>query len=93
MMSNAETKDLKAAVLELVDDLPNDATWEDVMYTVGICFDDGSLVPCESGRRPRRCCRRWRLPAAVAFAFAWLLGGAVAFAAGLRAGSFGGFLL
>jgi hypothetical protein len=34
-MSNAETKDLKAAVLELVDDLPNDATWEDVMYTVG----------------------------------------------------------
>jgi len=34
IMSDAETKDLKAAVLELVDDLPSDATWEDVMYRV-----------------------------------------------------------
>jgi hypothetical protein len=34
IMSDAETKDLKAAVLELVDDLPSNATWEDVMYRV-----------------------------------------------------------
>jgi hypothetical protein len=34
IMSETETKDLKAAVLELVDDLPSDATWEDVMYRV-----------------------------------------------------------
>lgn len=33
-MPDTETKDLKAAVLELVDDLPSDATWEDVMYRV-----------------------------------------------------------
>ena len=33
-MSDAEKKDLKAAVLELVDDLPSNATWEDVMYRV-----------------------------------------------------------
>jgi hypothetical protein len=34
IMPDTETKDLKAAVLELVDDLPSDATWEDVMYSV-----------------------------------------------------------
>jgi hypothetical protein len=34
IMPDTETKDLKAAVLELVDDLPSDATWEDVMYRV-----------------------------------------------------------
>ena len=34
MMPDTETKDFKAAVLELVDDLPSDATWEDVMYRV-----------------------------------------------------------
>jgi len=33
-MPDTEAKDLKAAVLELVDDLPSDATWEDVMYRV-----------------------------------------------------------
>ena len=33
-MPDTETKDLKAAVLELVDDLPSDVTWEDVMYRV-----------------------------------------------------------
>ena len=33
-MADMETKNLKAAVLELVDDLPSDATWEDVMYRV-----------------------------------------------------------
>jgi hypothetical protein len=27
-MPEAETKDIKAAVLELVEDLPNDATWD-----------------------------------------------------------------
>lgn len=31
-MPDAETKGMKAAVLELVNDLPNDATWEDVIY-------------------------------------------------------------
>ena len=31
---DAETKDIKEAVLELVQDLPNGATWEDVMYRV-----------------------------------------------------------
>ena len=31
-MPDAETKDIKEAVLELVQDLPNGATWEDVMY-------------------------------------------------------------
>ena len=33
-MPDAETKDIKEAVLELVQDLPNGATWEDVMYCV-----------------------------------------------------------
>ena len=33
-MPGAETKDIKEAVLELVQDLPNGATWEDVMYRV-----------------------------------------------------------
>jgi predicted transcriptional regulator len=33
-MPDTETKDLKAAVLELVDDLSSDAAWEDVMYSV-----------------------------------------------------------
>ena len=33
-MPDAETKDIKEAVLELVQDLPNGATWEDVMYRV-----------------------------------------------------------
>ena len=31
IVSPTEMKDLKAAVLELVDDLPSDATWEDVI--------------------------------------------------------------
>lgn len=34
MMPDTETKALKAAIMELVDDLPSDATWEDVMYRV-----------------------------------------------------------
>ncbi|MDA0968825.1 MAG: hypothetical protein O3A37_10835 [Planctomycetota bacterium] len=33
-MPDTETKDLKAVVMELVDDLPGDATWEDFMYRV-----------------------------------------------------------
>ena len=33
-MPDAETKDIKEAVLELVQDLPNGATCEDVMYRV-----------------------------------------------------------
>jgi hypothetical protein len=45
MMSDAETKDMKAAVLELVDDLPSDATWEDVMYRVYV------REAIEAGRR------------------------------------------
>ena len=45
VMPSAETKDIKAAVLELVDDLPNDATWEDVMYRVYV------REAIEAGRR------------------------------------------
>jgi predicted transcriptional regulator len=45
MTPDAETKDIKAAVLELVDDLPNDATWEDVMYRVYV------REAIEAGRR------------------------------------------
>ena len=44
-MSDAETKNIKAAVKELVDDLPNDATWEDVMYRLYV------REAIESGRR------------------------------------------
>lgn len=33
-MSADEPRDIKAAVIELVGDLPDDATWEDVMYRV-----------------------------------------------------------
>ena len=44
-MPEAETKDIKAAVLELVEDLPNDATWEDVMYRVYV------REAIEAGRR------------------------------------------
>ena len=44
-MSDAETKTIKAAVKELVDDLPNDATWEDVMYRLYV------REAIEAGRR------------------------------------------
>lgn len=44
-MSDTETKNIKAAVKELVDDLPNDATWEDVMYRLYV------REAIESGRR------------------------------------------
>ena len=33
-MPDDETKGMKAAVLALVNDPPNDATWEDVIYRV-----------------------------------------------------------
>ena len=45
MMPDKEAKDIKAAVLELVDDLPKDATWEDVMYRVYV------REAIEAGRR------------------------------------------
>jgi hypothetical protein len=35
-MPDAETKSMKAAVLELVNDLPNDAPWEDVIDRVSV---------------------------------------------------------
>lgn len=44
-MSDTKTKNIKAAVKELVDDLPNDATWEDVMYRLYV------REAIESGRR------------------------------------------
>jgi predicted transcriptional regulator len=33
-MPNTEAKDIKLAARQLVDSLPNDATWDDVMYRV-----------------------------------------------------------
>ena len=33
-MLGTETKDIKSAVRQLVDSLPEDATWDDVMYRV-----------------------------------------------------------
>jgi len=45
VMPDAESKDIKAAVLELVEDLPNDATWEGVMYRVYV------REAIEAGRR------------------------------------------
>jgi len=33
-MPDAETKGIKAALKELADDVPSDATWEDVMERV-----------------------------------------------------------
>ena len=45
MMPDKEAMDIKAAVLELVDDLPKDATWEDVMYRVYV------REAIEAGRR------------------------------------------
>ena len=44
-MSDTETKSIKAAVKELVDGLPNDATWEDVMYRLYV------REAIEAGRR------------------------------------------
>ena len=44
-MSPTEMKDLKAAVLELVADLPSDATWEDVMDRIYV------REAIEAGRR------------------------------------------
>ncbi len=33
-MPSTETKDVKSAAQQLVDGLPDDATWDDVMYRV-----------------------------------------------------------
>ena len=33
-MSSAETQDVKSAARQLVDSLPDDATWDDVMYRI-----------------------------------------------------------
>ena len=44
-MPDTETKDLKAAVLELVHDLPSYATWEDVMDRIYV------REAIEAGRR------------------------------------------
>lgn len=33
-MPETQSRDIKSAVKELVDDLPGDATWDDVMYRV-----------------------------------------------------------
>jgi len=44
-MPETEAKNIKAAIKELVDDLPNDATWEDVMYRLYV------REAIEAGRR------------------------------------------
>jgi hypothetical protein len=33
-MANVEAKDIKSAARQLVDGLPDDATWDDVMYRI-----------------------------------------------------------
>lgn len=33
-MPDAQTKDIKSAARQLVESLPDDATWDDVMYRV-----------------------------------------------------------
>jgi predicted transcriptional regulator len=33
-MADTESKDVKSAARQLVDSLPDDATWDDVMYRV-----------------------------------------------------------
>ena len=33
-MASTETRDIKSAARQLVDSLPDDATWDDVMYRV-----------------------------------------------------------
>ena len=59
-MPEITTKDLKTAVKELADDLPSDATWDDVMYrvyvrqAVEVGRDDaaaGLLIDVEEVRR------------------------------------------
>ena len=42
-MPGRETKDVKSAAKQLVDSLPDDATWDDVMYRVYVrqAIEDG----------------------------------------------------
>jgi len=44
-MSTTETKDVKSAARQLVDSLPDDATWDDVMYRIYV------RLAIEAGRR------------------------------------------
>jgi predicted transcriptional regulator len=44
-MPATETKDVKSAARQLVDSLPDDATWDDVMYRVYV------RQAIEAGRR------------------------------------------
>jgi hypothetical protein len=59
-MPETQAKDIKSAVKELVDDLPDDATWDDVMYRVYVrqaieagrlCAAEGDLVDVAEVRR------------------------------------------
>ena len=42
-MANGSTSDLKTEAHRLIDSLPDDATWDDLMYQVYVrqCVDDG----------------------------------------------------
>jgi hypothetical protein len=59
-MPDADIRDVKSAVRQLADTLPDDATWDDVMYRVYVCqaveaglrdAADGQLVDVAEVRR------------------------------------------
>jgi predicted transcriptional regulator len=59
-MASTQTEDIKSAARQLVDSLPADATWDDVMYRVYVRqaieagrqdVADGRLVDVEEVRR------------------------------------------
>ena len=51
-MAETETKDVKAAARQLVDSLPDDATWDDVMYGITSCitgvYSESETTTCSS---------------------------------------------
>lgn len=50
-MSSTETKGIKSAAQQLVDSLPDDATWDDVMYRVYVRQEiDAGRSDCAEGR-------------------------------------------
>jgi predicted transcriptional regulator len=50
-MPHVETQDVKSAVRQLVDALPDDATWDDVMYRIYVRQAvDAGLQDAEEGR-------------------------------------------
>jgi len=50
-MSEAQSADIKSAAHRLIDTLPDDATWDDIMYRVYVrrCVDAG-LKDADVGR-------------------------------------------